>query len=135
VSALSNGDAEFLLEKAATGEVRIRVGQIWKIPERKGQTPLLCDYDNCRKIDRKTIHQRLRKAGVEIIRIQSRRSPSGSGVHAIVWIRGRFPGIERICLQAIIESDPEREAQNFRRLKQANRHWEENWQALFEKGK
>lgn len=128
---LNEGDAEFLVERAQDGRLRIRVGQIWKMEERKGKTILQCDYDNCKKIDRKTIRRRLEKAGVTCLAIRSRQSPSGTGVHALVSVSGVLNRFQRIALQAILESDPEREAQNYRRARQAGPKWKDNWQVLF----
>lgn len=130
---LKEGDAEFLLRRAENGKLKIRVGQIWRIPERRGTTNLLCDYDGCLKIDRKTINTRLRKAGIRPLSIRSRISPGGKGIHAIVTVQGRYSRIARVALQLLLESDPEREAQNFRRAMQAGKKWDEDWNILFRK--
>lgn len=132
---LDEGDAEFLLRRAANGKLKIRVGQVWSIPKRRGQTPLLLDLDGAKSINRRAVRKRLFKAGVRPISILSRISPGGNGVHAVIYVEGTFSRIERIALQSILESDPEREAQNFRRAKQAGKKlWEDNWNVLF-KGK
>ena len=130
-SFLSEGDAEFLLEMAKDGKLKIRVGQIWKVPERKGETCLQVDLDNCKAYSRGTIYARLRKAGVQPLRICSRISPGGQGLHLLIWIKGTFGRYQRVCLQLLCESDPEREAQNFRRAGLAGKNWQENWQVLF----
>lgn len=132
---LSEGDAEFLFQKAKNGQLYFRVGQVWKIPKRKGMTALLCDYDGTNKIYHRMMKRRLKIAGVEVVSIKSVISPSGFGVHAIVWVRGRFSRYERIALEAILESDPDKAAQDFRRAGQAGKQWRENWHVLFKKGK
>jgi hypothetical protein len=135
VTKLNQGDAEFLLSLAKDGRLLFRVGQIWKIPERKGETALLLDYDHTRKIDRSAIRKRLAQCGLVSKRILSRTSPGGDGIHAVVWVAGRLRKMDVVALQAILESDPQREAQNFRRAKQ-EKGWDKNWNVLFEsKGK
>ena len=104
---------------------------MWKVPERKGQTILLCDYDNCKAIDRITLFNRLRKAGVCPLRLHKRVSPGGKGLHVAIWVEGRFSRYQQVALQAILESDPEREAQNFRRAGLAGPRWKENWNVFF----
>lgn len=133
LSLLKHGDAEFLLKRATDGKVRIRVGQIWTISERKGETALYVDLDNCKACDRRTIRARLAKCGVVCKRILVRTSPGGNGLHVVVWVVGRFPKMDRVALQLILESDVERECQNFRRAKQGNAAWGPHWQVLFQK--
>lgn len=133
VKMLDQGDAEFLLQRAKDGKLRIRVGQVWTIPQRKGSTILKCDYDDCKKIDRRTIKNRLLKCGVVTDSILVRDSPSGNGLHVVVWIRGRFSKMDCIALEAILEQDPDRSAQNFRRAHQADKAWAHNTNVLFEK--
>lgn len=129
---LDGSDAEFLLEKVANGQFKIRVGQVWKMPKMRGKTYLLLDLDNVRKPPKwRAVRKRLCKCGVRPLRIRFRRSPSGTGFHGIVLVAGTYSRIERIALQAILESDAEREAQNFRRAKLALPEWGENWNVLF----
>lgn len=135
LTMLKHGDAEFLLQRASSGRLRIRVGQIWRIPERKGETLLYVDLDQCKACDRRTIRARLAKCGVVCKRILVRDSPGGNGLHIVVRIAGRFPKMDRVALQLILESDVERECQNFRRAKQASAAWGPDWQVLFKRRK
>lgn len=129
---LDGNDAEFLLEQVANGKFKIRVGQVWKMPKVRGKSYLLIDLDNCdRRPLYENIRKRLRKCGVRPLRIRFRPSPSGTGFHGVVLIAGTFTRFERIALQAILESDADREAQNFRRAKLALPEWGENWNVLF----
>lgn len=128
---LNRGDAEFLLQEVRHGKFAFRVGQVWTIPQRKGVTFLLCDYDGVKKISKRTIRARLTKCGVVPESISIRVSPGGRGLHVVVRVVGKFNRWQIVALQAILESDPEREAQNFRRAGQAGPRWGENWQALF----
>lgn len=96
-------------------------------------TALLCDYDGTNKIYRRMMKRRLKIAGVEVVSIKHVISPSGFGIHAIVWVRGLFSRYERIALEAILESDPDKAAQDFRRAGQAGKKWRENWHVLFTK--
>jgi hypothetical protein len=98
----------------------------------RGTTLLELDLDGCTGFSRKSIKRRLSKAGVPMLRIQARPSPGQKGFHVAVEIRGRFNPAAQIALQAILESDPDREAQNFRRALLADPKWKENWQVLYE---
>jgi hypothetical protein len=131
---LSGADAEFLLEKVASGRYKIRIGQIWKMPELSGQSYLLLDLDNQKKRPNiGEIRRRISRCGLRVLQIQTRRSPSGTGFHCVVTIRGKHLRMERIALQAILESDFNREAENFKRAKLALPEWGENWNVLFRK--
>lgn len=134
-SLLTKADAEFLLQEVRNGRYKIRVGQIWKVPSVRGRTALMLDYDNCNRIRVRNIRKRLRQCALQPLRIQCRRSPSKTGFHVLVWIKGVFSPMARIAVQAILESDPAREAQNFRRARMRDYRWKENWQALFTGGK
>ena len=132
---LDRNDAEFLLEKVSDGKFKIRIGQIWKVPEvPRGETILLLDLDNCRKRPKRgNIRKRLNKCGVSALRILIRRSPSRTGYHGCIIVAGKYDKFQRIALQAICESDYEREAQNFRRAQLARPEGGDNWNVLYKK--
>lgn len=132
---LTKNDAEFLLEEVSNGRFKIRIGQVWQMPRLRGRTILLLDHDNVRRISVRNIRTRLGQCAVRVLRIQCRRSPSGTGYHVLVWIAGVFSNMARIAMQSILESDAAREAQNFKRLMQRDYRWKDEWQVLFKKGK
>lgn len=80
---------------------------------------LKLDVDRRRKPSRRTISFRLRRAGYELRFMMLRRSPGGNGWH--VWLevspRPTSP-LEVVALQAILGSDPLREAVTLYRAKQ-----------------
>lgn len=121
-----------MLQEVERGRYKIRVGQIWHVPRLRGSTVLELDLDNTQGISRSAIRRRLSKAGMSVLRIRTKRSPSGRGYHVLVYVRGTFTPLARIALQAILESDPDREAQNFRRAMLADPKWQGKWQALYE---
>lgn len=110
---LKNDVAEFLLGRTAKGKLYYRVGEILRVPKVQGKTILLCDYDGCQRPSTKRIRQRLAGCGVHLLRSRIFRSPSRKGWHAVLLIRGEYQKFAVIALQSILESDPEREAQNF----------------------
>ena len=128
---LEGSDAEFLFQRAKSGKFYFRIGQVWKMPKLHGSTALLIDLDNCKKLSHIGLRKRLSQCGVSVLQIIRRVSPSGRGLHVIVYIQGRFNRYQRVALQAICESDPAREAANFRRAKLALPEWKENWNVLF----
>lgn len=90
------------------------------------------------RIGIEVIVRRLRRAGYRVRWMMERRSPSGEGWHTVLKLRPvpRTPQ-EVVALQAILGSDPFREACNLRR---ANR-WEEvppfmreRWNVLYRPG-
>jgi hypothetical protein len=132
-SILNRSDAEFLLEQAANGKFRIRIGQIWSVSALPiGQSLLLLDLDNCNKPpDRRAIRKRISKCGLSVLQIKSKRSPSRTGYHVAITVAGKLSRIECVALQAICESDPHREAQNFRRARLALKDWRGDWNVLY----
>lgn len=130
-SLLSGCDAEFLLERYAHGNYKLRIGQLWRLPKVRGQTLILLDLDDCKRANWREIFARCSRCGLPIVRVESRVSPSGKGLHIAIHVRGSLSRFERIALQAILESDPIREANNFRRAKIAHRKWDENWNVLY----
>jgi hypothetical protein len=130
---LSGADCEFLLERVKNGKYKIRIGQIWEMPKMRGATNILLDLDNCRRFFRKEIIRRLSRCGVQVLRIRSKKSPGGNGMHVFIIIKGTFGRYERIALQSICGSDLEREAQNFRRARLAVPQWKDNWNVLYKK--
>lgn len=130
---IKGNDAEFLLREASNGKFYIRTGQIWRMPKMPGQTILLLDLDNCNRANWQNICRRLIQCGVRVLQIVITGSPGGNGLHVAIVIRGKFAAMHRVALQAICESDPAREAANFRRAMLRNKKWEENWNVLFTK--
>jgi len=137
---LGNNEIEAYLEATAQGKLRMRAGYVYSVPARAGKTMLRLDYDHCNTFSKTALTRRSRLAGVRILRIRSRRSPSLTGWHVLVFLQGHFRPMERIALQAILSSDPAREALNFRRVKalgeKAAIKWEGKlWNVLFQKPK
>lgn len=132
---LDNGDAEFLLEEVRNGRYKIRVGQVWAVPRLRGTSVVLLDFDNIRGVNARLLRKRIGQCGLQPVRIQTRRSPSKKGLHVRVWIKGRLSPVAIVAVQAICESDPAREAQNFRRAMMADPKWKRNWNVLYTGGK
>lgn len=131
---LYRSDAEFLLEEVSRGRYKIRVGQLWQMPRLRGTSTLLLDYDNCKRINVRNIRRRLGQCQVFALRIRSCTSPGGAGIHVVVRIKGAYSPMALVALQAICESDPSREAQNFKRAFLAEKKWGKHWNVLFKKG-
>lgn len=125
-------DAEYLLDQLEDGSLKVRVGQIWKPVPVKGTTILQLDLDNCARVNKREIGWRLHLAGVKLKSLVARPSPSKTGWHVAAWIHGTYNRWQIIALQSICESDPCREARNFRAAGQAAKEWRENWQVLFQ---
>jgi hypothetical protein len=128
---LDGADAEFLLDRVANGKFKIRIGQVWNMPVLRGQSYILLDLDNTTRVSRYGIRRRLAVCGLSIVSLHIRRSPSGTGYHVQIIVRGILSRFQRIAIQAICESDPTREANNFRRAFLARREWQEDWNILY----
>jgi hypothetical protein len=129
---LNGRTCEIVLRKARSGKLFVRVGEILRVPQVSGQTVLLLDYDTERKPRIRGIKQRLSVAHVQYLRSECHRSPSGHGWHCLVYVRGRWSRFQRIALQAMLESDPDREAQNFYRAQIfTEKEWTERGNVLF----
>lgn len=129
---LNGADAEFLLQQASKGKWSIRVGRIWKIPRTKGTSVILLDFDNCSTFDKHALIQRLNICGIKTIDIRKKKSPGGKGLHIAITVRGKLAPFAIVALQCICESDPIREAQNFRRaLCMKGEQWMETGNVLF----
>lgn len=132
-SILNGSDAEFLITKSNAGKFYLRVGQVWNLPTlSKSRSSLLIDLDNCKKVRWWNICRRLSQCGVHVLQIVITTSPGGKGFHVAIVVTGKFSRFQRIALQSICESDPQREANNFRRARLAKKEWKENWNVLFQ---
>ena len=83
----------------------------------------------------KDIAHRLGRAGYDVSELRWRRSPSGNGWHLQVWLTP-IPetAMEIVALQAILGSDPYREAslvQRARNLAGVSKWWRERWNVLY----
>lgn len=79
---------------------------------------------------------RLKRAGYEILSVQRRVSPGGAGTHVELHLSpAPTSAVEVVALQAILGSDPFREACNLRRAKHADMgadpYWRERWNVLY----
>lgn len=107
---------EAILKETRTGKLRFRCGRTWTLPVlRKGVSRLCCDYDGAKSVLCGEIVSRLSRCKVRVLRITKRRSPGGFGFHIVIVVEGNYNRFQCTALQAICESDPEREAANFRR--------------------
>lgn len=99
-------------------------------------TTLKIDYDHKRDIlTTGDIVNRLARAGYRPVRLERRLSPSGRGQHVLVDVtpapRSKYA---IVALQAILGSDPFREACNVQRLrglKDAPPFWRARWNVLY----
>lgn len=104
-----------------------------------GDWRLKLDYDSGMAVpDRREIRRRLKRAGYRAVSINWRKSPSGVGRHVVIQLMPR-PGsaLEMVALQAILGSDPYREASNLQRAKNladVPEWWRERWNVLYKRG-
>ena len=123
---------EIILRRARDGKLSYRVGEILRVPQVSGETILLLDYDQTSKPRLSGIRFRLSEAGVRLLSAKCRRSPSGHGWHVITRVHGKWNRYQRIALQALLESDPTREAQNFYRAQIfSDKEWSQRGNVLF----
>ena len=102
--------------------------------------PIKLDYDKGMPVPSFAHLQWLaRRAGYTVRHTAWRRSPSGTGYHAIVWL-SPIPRtcMEVVALQAVFGSDPKREACNINRArmvdtKQVTPYWASRWNVLYGK--
>ena len=87
-------------------------------------------FPNNRRLD-----HLLARAGYRRESIIRRRSPSGSGWHLVLTVSPTPQSdLEVVALQAILGSDPLREACNLHRanlLQQVSPFWQERWNVLY----
>lgn len=96
------------------------------------ETRILIDIDGSTKFRSDEIKRRLAIAGLRSVRIRSKISPSGKGVHVACTVAGiKLSRFAIVALQAICGSDSKREAQNFRRASLASKYWGDNWNVLY----
>ena len=101
--------------------------------------PLRCDYDAGDVPP--SIGQLawlLSRANVKPVALQQRRSPGGKGWHVLVWVEPPpATCMEVAALQAVLGSDPRREACNINRARMVDAgkvspFWRERWNVLYE---
>lgn len=97
---------------------------------------LRCDYDEgvCPPTDGR-VYRLLKRAGYGVERTEWYRSPSGKGWHLVVDT-DPLPGseMEVVALQAVLGSDPLREACNVMRARNVGRvgpFWRTRWNVLY----
>ncbi|MEE8177717.1 MAG: hypothetical protein V3T65_06960 [Acidobacteriota bacterium] len=96
---------------------------------------LKLDYDGEDALSDGQIETRLARAGFTVSKIERRRSPSGHGWHKVVKVNPNPESpMEIVALQAILGSDPYREASNVQRarnLADVPKWWRERWNVLY----
>lgn len=114
---------------------RVRVGRLRQLGRlRASWRPgrLLVDYDGAPPPDR-VLAGRLRAAGVHPVACGWSRSASGRGWHLVVELREPLGLVECIALQAILGSDPFREAFTLARARSGPRgRWRAESNILFD---
>ncbi len=100
---------------------------------------LKLDYDTGMKaLTDKQIELRLTRAGYEVLETSRLRSPSGEGWHLIIALNPvPDSAMEIVALQAILGSDPLREASNVQRarvLADVPKWWRGRWNVLYVRG-
>lgn len=84
----------------------------------KKQAMLKLDYDEPRKPPRKSMIEKLGRAGYSVESCEARRSPSGKGWHVVIAVSPRpRTAMEVVALQAVLGSDPWREAMQIARAR------------------
>lgn len=116
-TAVATGnDAEFLLRRCKrTRKLCVRVGRVWTVPRMLGTSTILLDYDDCKAVNNWAIRERLRACGLSAVRIYKKRSPSGKGLHVVVYINGSIDDFAKVAITAILQSDMNRVIHDFRR--------------------
>lgn len=133
---LDGRTVEVILQRASRGKLFVRVGEILEVPKVRGCSVLLLDYDTQTRPRIKGIRDRLNIAHVQVVQTKCYRSPGGHGWHCIVHIRGQWSRFQLIALQALCESDPDREAQNFYRAQIfGDKEWKKRGNVLFTNSK
>lgn len=79
--------------------------------------------------------RRLQWAGYHVTRWHRRPSPSGTGTHIKLWVVPEpSSAMEVVALQAILGSDPYREASNLGRVRvldELPEYWRTRWNVLY----
>lgn len=126
-----SGAADFVV-----GGVSMRVPEEY---QSIGDRRLKLDYDGGVDVPgRREIRRRLKRAGYRAVSIKWRKSPSGEGRHVVIQLQPH-PGsaLEMVALQAILGSDPYREASNLQRarsLGDVSEWWRGRWNVLYKGG-
>ncbi len=97
---------------------------------------LKLDFDNRKRCPSiRKMGAKLRRAGYGLVEHKARRSPSGTGWHVIIRTEPEpCSPMEIVALQAILGSDPFREASNVmrvRNLRKVGKHWGTRWNVLY----
>lgn len=99
--------------------------------------PLRCDYDGRRPPRLTRACWLLARAGYRVRWWSERRSPGGKGWHVeIETVPAVRSAVEVVALQAVLGSDPAREACNVTRARQVergevDRYWSRRWNVLY----
>lgn len=99
---------------------------------------LRCDYDGKRPPPLVRVCWLLARAGYRVQSLSERRSPGGQGWHVEVALTpAPRTCVEVVALQAVLGSDPAREACNVTRArmvdtKQVSRFWARRWNVLYQ---
>jgi hypothetical protein len=103
------------------------------------QAVLKLDYDAPRKPPRKSMMQKLGRAGYSVEWCEARRSPSGKGWHVLIAVSPRpRTAMEVVALQAMLGSDPWREAMQIARARafpKCPRFMRDAWNVLYRSDK
>ena len=83
------------------------------------------------------IMRRLRRSGYKPVWMMETASPGGKGFHVVLALEPepKTPQ-EVVAIQAILGSDPDREACNLRRAKivhRASKYWRERWNGQYQR--
>lgn len=102
--------------------------------------PIKLDIDNRKRLpSRRKMVAKLRWAGYTMSDFTARRSPSGTGWHVMMRIEPEpTTAVEVVALQALLGSDPFREASNLNRARHVDAgtvtgYWRKRWNTLYTK--
>lgn len=102
----------------------------------RSQAILKLDFDTAKEPDLGVLVQRLARAGYIPIDTVLRRSPSGKGWHVLMEVEPRpRTAMEVVALQAVLGSDPWREAMQIARANAFNRcpaFMRDAWNVLYQ---
>lgn len=97
---------------------------------------IMCDYDRPKDFPPVPVMRAIvNRQGLTLLGFRQDRTRRG--FHLVAWFRESFTKMERVCLQLLFGSDPNREGLNFKRARSLNRYpsraWERRWNLLFER--
>lgn len=108
--------------------LRLKIGEIkeWHEPGK-----LLLDFDERRPAPAELL-ARLKLCGIALKTIRFERS-TNRGWHVIMWTEKRLSKLQTVAVQAILGSDPRREAINYQRATSGvcNGFWQKRFNILF----